>query len=423
MHKVLRNVCIVDDDKVCTHLYSRHFEKWGYIVESFNDSHLAHERLLKADFPLLVILDWMMPGLDGIEIIKSIKAKPHGKFCHFIMITSKSEPENIVEGLHAGAFDYLTKPINLPILKCKIEVIEKLLLREIELEVEGRYWNIHADQMEHLASERTKQLIHSDRMASIGVMSAGIAHEINNPTSFISGNIQTFERFWPEIERALSTTTRETAGDQSKIPFILEEVPGLISGIKNGVARISKIVKGLKTFSHQKESEKRTCQIGEILDHSLQFTTNILKKNVRVTTHIEPELPSIIADSQKIEQVLINLIVNAAHAMEKMSDAVLQISAARNHQELEIVVLDSGTGIPEEAMEKIWTPFFTTKEVGKGTGLGLHICRDIIQEHNGTITVSNNPSGGAKFTITLPLEKPDSRPSIARGAIAGEEQS
>jgi two-component system NtrC family sensor kinase len=402
MNTHIKNVCIVDDDPLTVRILHKHFSKWGYAIEEHTDPQAALARITSSTPPFLVILDWMMPELNGIEICKEVKKKENGRFCYILMLTSKSNSEDLVTALDAGAHDFLSKPVNPKVLRSKVEVAERLLQHELELEVERRYWNLHADQMEDLANERARQLTHSDRMASIGVMAAGIAHEINNPTSFISGNIQTFERFWPDLEQLLQSDLAQEEGNAEKHQFILEEVPSLIDGIKSGVHRISKIVKGLKSFVHQREPVHANCNIAELVDESIHLTNNVLKR-ISVQNEICSEVPMVRADGQKIQQVLINLMVNAAHAMEKSQKATLILTAEPKDKFVELHIQDSGPGIPEEMLDKIWMPFFTTKEVGKGTGLGLHICRDIMEEHGGTIDATNTPGGGACFTMRIPI--------------------
>ncbi|MCI5064833.1 ATP-binding protein, partial [bacterium] len=127
-----------------------------------------------------------------------------------------------------------------------------------------------------------------------------------------------------------------------------------------------------------------------------------LGKKVTVITEIPEELPCVFVDAQKIEQVLVNLMVNAGHALEKSEAPVIRLSATKQEKTISLFVQDNGSGIPDDKLDKIWMPFFTTKEVGKGTGLGLHICRDIIEAHDGQITATNSDDGGALFQVILP---------------------
>ncbi|MCH8194086.1 MAG: hypothetical protein IIA65_08715 [Planctomycetes bacterium] len=168
--------------------------------------------------------------------------------------------------------------------------------------------------MEELAEARSKQLIHAERMATVGLLSAGIAHEINNPTTFISGNVQTLRKFWADLKPALETDDLN-AIEPHKLAFILEEMSNTIDGIHSGAMRISKIVNGLQAFCRKDEGNMKPCDIVACIEQSLELCHNTLKYHVKVEKTLDPDLPEIMGDAQQLEQVLINLFTNAAHAI------------------------------------------------------------------------------------------------------------
>jgi C4-dicarboxylate-specific signal transduction histidine kinase len=281
----------------------------------------------------------------------------------------------------------------------------RILQYEHTLALKNRELERYTLHLETLAQERAKQLVHADRMATLGMMSAGIAHEINNPASFISGNIQTLERFWPELKQTMEEvlpSADETRAD--RLRFILEEMPKLVSGMRNGVSRISRIVKGLKIFAHQDAGEQKPCDINECIAQALELCNNRLKTKVAVETHYAEDMPMIVGDMQQLEQIFVNLIMNGADALEDRPEARLVITTSHDDSAIRVTVQDNGRGIPERILKDIWKPFYTTKEVGKGTGLGLPIVMGIVESHKGTITVENTEPSGARFTITLPLQ-------------------
>ncbi len=345
--------------------------------------------------PDIIILDIMMPGMSGYDVCDVLKSDSNYSGIPIIFISASEETCDKVKALELGGVDFITKPFDKTEIKARVNT--HLRIKSLENQMRE-----HMDNLELMVEDRTKQLIAQDRMAQIGVLSAGVAHEINNPTAFIRGNIQTFSRFWEDLEPVLKTYQQHQEGESHMIPFILDEIPKIIDGIEEGTSRIHKIVNGLKSFVHGGESQKAITSVDEMVQSSLDLCHNILKNNVKVDLTINNDLYSVDVDHQKIEQVLINIITNAAHAMEKKKNARLILDCHNHCDEINIVIKDNGCGIPEEMMHKIWDPFYTTKPVGKGTGLGMSISRGIIEEHGGRIDLTSEINKGTTFIIRLP---------------------
>ncbi|HEW78807.1 MAG TPA: response regulator [Phycisphaerales bacterium] len=394
-------ILIAEDDTAPRLALKRIFQKWGYVVVVAKDGNEAWQ-LLQAERPGIAVLDWMMPCINGVELCRKIREKQDTGYTYIILLTSKVENKDIVVGLDAGADDYIVKPFNTEILRSRVNVGVRVVEYEAGLAEKNAQLQRYSDEMERLAEERSKQLIHAERMATVGLLSAGIAHEINNPTTFIAGNAQTLERFWQDVKPTFQQQISIAGADREKLEFILEAMPKILNGIHNGVKRISRIVKGLKAFCHQQEETKGACNVNDSVEQSLEFCHNALKYHVTVQKNLAGDIPEIMADSQQIEQVLINLFVNAADAIEENCEGTLTIQTQHKDNTVVISVDDTGHGIPEDKLDDIWQPFFTTKVVGKGTGLGLSTVLGIIQNHDGQIKVENKSTGGALFTITLP---------------------
>ncbi|MBF0574206.1 MAG: response regulator [Desulfamplus sp.] len=402
----------------------------------------------------IVISDWMMPEMDGIELCQKIREKKDsGGYVYVIMVTSRSEEEDLMRGFEAGVDAYLQKPITIKLLNVQVKVGIRIINLEQQLNYEKQKVSRFAHEMETLANQRAEQLIHSDRMATLGVMAAGIAHEINNPATFINGNIQTFEKFWNIIKERLSAqkisdndiskegnrkTTQSKIEDQ-KLAFIIEEMPSLIDGIRSGTGRIQRILNGLKSYARQDSPEFIKYDIHRIIDDALLLCNNSLKYNITITKNFMKNIPSVRCDPQQIEQVFVNIFNNAADAMDKISkghiniitthslrndikslidkpdnfdqndnpEYINQINALDNNNQIIVIIEDSGPGLSKEALRNIWNPFFTTKPVGKGTGLGMSISHGIIKSHGGSITAENRTKGGARFIIRLPIYEVD----------------
>ncbi len=273
--------------------------------------------------------------------------------------------------------------------------------------------------------ETQEQLVQSEKMASIGQLAAGVAHEINNPVGFIKSNlssltgyIQSYQELIDKqqallnsLEASAETEDAKTSFHQIKeyweekdIDFVNEDIVTLVTESIDGTDRVAEIVKGLKVYSHASEDEMEECNINTCLENTLKMLNNELKYGCEVITDFH-ELPLCRCNGSKVTQVFTNLIVNAIQAMD--GKGVLKIQTLHkpslNPDSIVIKILDSGKGIPEENLSKLFDPFFTTKAVGEGTGLGLSISQGIIHDHNGTMEVNSKVGKGTMFTITLPV--------------------
>ncbi|GAB6096742.1 response regulator [Desulfatiferula olefinivorans] len=392
----MKRLLIADDDTTSRLMLETVLKRWGYEVVVTRDGREALMTLLKSDAPQMALLDWMMPGTDGPTVCRILKESSRMDPLYLIIITSRSRPEDMVDGLNAGADDYIAKPVDTRELMARIDAGFRSLDLQMQLKDYSR-------NMEQLAQERAAQLIHADRMASLGTLSAGIAHEINNPASFISINIQTLEQNWHLIEA--SVAGRASDDERKRAQAICREIPAMFSEIRDGISRIKGIVDNLKSFTRSDGPRYREIAVDTCIDHALKLCANRLKHRVRVHLNLPDGLPRIIADDRRLEQVFVNLFINAADAMEQAdgTGGDLVIEASADDDRLTITVRDSGPGLTPDVLERMFSPFFTTKEEGKGTGLGLSISQGIITDHGGTLTATNADAGGAVFSIRLPL--------------------
>jgi PAS domain S-box-containing protein len=238
--------------------------------------------------------------------------------------------------------------------------------------------------------ESKDMLVQSEKLAAIGRLSAGVAHEILNPVNIISMRLQLLE-------------------EEEGISAMLEET---IRVCQKQIDRIVKITKDISQFSRSSAERVEVCNLNSIVEQTLYLTAPRLNlEKITTEVHVSPDLPCIAIDKYRIEQVLLNLINNAIDAMEDRDKKVLYVSTQQIVSDEErrwarIMVSDTGKGISDGTISKIFDPFFTTKDMGKGTGLGLFICYGIIRDHQGTITARNNEQGGASFIIDLPQSLP-----------------
>jgi len=276
--------------------------------------------------------------------------------------------------------------------------------------------------------ETQSQMLQSEKMASIGQLAAGVAHEINNPVSFVSSNLKTLTDYQQNIGQIISeyrqlfhrlsdlngggadiieienlaARLQEKESDLD-IAHILEDVPNLIHESCEGLDRIKKIVLDLKNFSHPGEDVLKMADINQNIDSTLNIVWSELKYKATIIKDYG-DLPQTICYPQQINQVLMNLLVNAAQAIEKQGE--IRITTREVGANVEIIISDTGQGIAAKNISRIFDPFFTTKAVGKGTGLGLNVTYNIVKKHNGSIDVQSEPGKGATFTIRIPVSGP-----------------
>ncbi|MGM0419056.1 MAG: response regulator [Thermodesulfobacteriota bacterium] len=395
-------VLVADDEITSLEILDAVVTKSGYEAVRANNGYSALETLKSENRPRLAVLDWVMPGLDGLEVCKRIKKDYPAVY--IILITSKWDKDAISTALSEGADDFLSKPFDRLELQSRLEVGKRVVSLYSELAAANTELEKYAEEMESLAEEKASQLVHAERLSSLGLLTAGVAHEINNPTTFICTNLSDFEKFWPIADNYLRTCSKDNPDDK-KLSFIIRAMPDVIQGIRKGAQRIRTIVNGLKTFSRTDRSEKTVFDIHEKINEALMLCSNVLKYKIDVEKDFEEKQLFLEGDEQKIVQVFVNLFTNAADAMENQKKGKLWIKTEEVGDNIKIRVSDTGPGLSENQRKKIWDPFFTTKAVGKGTGLGLAISHGIITDHKGNIDACNSTSGGADFCISLPVLK------------------
>ena len=268
--------------------------------------------------------------------------------------------------------------------------------------------------------ETQQQLFQAEKMASVGQLAAGVAHEINNPVGFVSSNLNTLtdylsmfqilmtlvKKLQPdadiEAQKALITEIHQFYA-QHDFDFISEDVTPLIEESVEGLARVSEIVKGLKVFSRIDSDEKQWFDLNHCLNTTLTMVNNKLKYICKVEKQFA-DLPRVYFNVGKLTQVFTNLLINAGQAIEATGkQGIITVHTYLQGKQVIVDITDTGCGISEENLEKLFNPFFTTKPEGQGTGLGLSITYGIIQEHGGSIEVTSKEGEGSRFIITLPV--------------------
>ncbi|MGD9209656.1 MAG: response regulator [Desulfobacteraceae bacterium] len=568
---------IADDDITSLKLLQKMLEKMGNSVIITMDGVEAWAKYNELK-PRIIISDWVMPNMDGLELCRRIREKSTDNYTYIIIVTSKNKKVDLIEAFTAGADDYISKPFDPEELKVRIKNSERILGLEdrhkklqrilmrsrnkLRTVLDGLYEEIAAidrdnrilslnkaavkalggqyndligkncfelnkklsepiwsdgverlsqqvftsgsaeftlDQYEYASGhhrfkqqsilpvieedgrveqiiivsrditqeykktneikqlndklkkttvlvnaknmklekalkqleETQAQIVQSEKMASIGQLAAGVAHEINNPIGFVSSNLRTLGEYRDDLEKIINQYReflRNLAAEDFELPptyisqlnqiketeekididYIQEDIEELVKDCLDGTERIRKIVLDLKDFAHPGEDEPKDTDINNGIDSTLNVVYNELKYKAKVIKKYG-DLPLVQCYPHQINQVFMNIFVNAAQAIEKTGEITIETQSLDDG--VEIRISDTGCGILKENLTRIFDPFFTTKDVGKGTGLGMNIAYNIIQKHHGSIIVDSKLGQGTTFTIRLPLTLPISEES------------
>ncbi|GAB4175616.1 MAG: ATP-binding protein [Rhodocyclaceae bacterium] len=253
-----------------------------------------------------------------------------------------------------------------------------------------------------------QQLIHSEKMASLGRLVAGVAHELNNPIGFVLGNVHALQRYGRRIREYLDAIHAGRPAEEIarlrtslRIDRLLEDMQPLIDGTMEGAERTRDIVAGLRRFSAADRGEGEVFDLAAVLRRSVHWVVKASGSKMRVDIEAPEQLP-VCGSAGQMQQVLVNLVQNAIDSTERQLDARLAIRAETRADSVVLGFHDNGPGFRQESLDKVFDPFYTTKPVGKGTGLGLSISYGIVKRHGGSLTAANHPGGGAVMTLTLP---------------------
>jgi len=563
---------VVEDSPVYRQLLSSHLQEWGFPFTIAKDGSEAWTLLQRPDCPKLVLLDWVLPDIDGIELCRRIRLTgSRNSYSYIILLTGKDGKKDMLEGMQAGADDYLIKPFDQLELKARLLVGKRIVgLHEelvsaesnirrmnenLELEVLRRTASLdksnqdliaeiakhkeaeeaknRSDQLFRSIAENSADLIavvdktghriynnpayerllgytqeelkrtvsfeqihpddrplvtraaqqalktgvgqiveyrmqrkdgtyvtleslgsfirdsrgeieanvisardisdrrmamQNEKLSAIGQLAAGIAHEINTPVQYVSDNIAFLSDVWNQLDAAMafcltpaahaSITSDQrlsgaitSAGPPEDWDWLRREVPKAISQSLEGIRRMSKILGAMRRFSHTGGGEREQVDPNEALDATLTIAQNQIKHVADVQTDYQPNLPRLECYADEMNQVFLNLIVNATHAIHEASKkqarerGKLTIRTRQIDSDVQIEIQDNGTGIPLPVCARVFDPFFTTKQAGEGTGQGLTICHDIVvQKHHGKIWFDTELDRGTTFFVRIPIQ-------------------
>jgi two-component system NtrC family sensor kinase len=417
---------VIDDSPTYLEFLAEELGQEGFTVERATGGAEGLGRIEREAFDC-VLVDLVMPGMDGIEVCRRLTEmrRTMDNPIVVLMLTAHEGKEDMTRGLEAGADDFVGKSSDMAVLKARIRallrrkffqeenqrIIEELKNKELEA-VRARAEKEAAEARAALAEkleeanrgleeanrklkEAQAHLVQSEKMASLGQLVAGIAHEVNNPLAFVSNNVftveQTLSRIGPEAEPHLSPASLER----------LRKLRVYLKDAGQGLERVRDLVLKLRTFSRLDEGEFKTVDVHEGLDSVLLFLHHKMKNRIEVEKRYGPD-GTLSCFAGQLNQVFMNIISNAVDAIK--GEGKITVATGQEDGMFVISVKDTGRGIPEAVRGRIFEPFFTTKPVGQGTGLGLAISYGIVQAHRGGIEIHSQEGQGTEFIIKVPLD-------------------
>ncbi len=447
------SILVVDDTPDNLRLLSAMLTGQGYEVRKALNGKMALTACQML-LPDIILLDINMPGMDGYEVCQQLKADTRTSTVPIIFISALDDVLDKVKAFDVGGVDYITKPFHGAEVVLRIENQINLRLLQVKLQEK----NILLQQAFDDLKAAQVQQIQNEKMFALGQLVAGVAHEINNPVSFIYGNLQYANQYVQDLVNLIEIYQQEYPNPTSKLQKIVEDIDlkfvvndlgNLMGAMFRGADRIRSIVLALQNFSRLDEAQMKSVNIHEGIDSTLVMLEHRLKETAHrpaiTVTKEYSNLPLVTCYPGELNQVFMHLLNNAIDALELgnsawhigskiekqgedkqvnendllYQDSTTQLPTFYSHlvpeiriytlltdtNTVKITIADNGPGIDESVRSRLFDPFFTTKSVGKGTGLGLSISYQIVQKHQGNLVSDSSPGQGALFTIEIPIQQ------------------
>lgn len=427
-------ILIVDDDKFNLTIANDYIKKLDIKCEvTLCNDPMEVKRIMEDNNFDIVLLDIVMPKKDGIDVLKEIRANSEYDNIQVLMFTSLTDSNSFKKCFENGADDYVGKPINEVEFFARFKAAVKtrsnaLMLKEMFERIKKQ--NNDLKELNQTLKDTQFHVVQKEKLAAIGELAAGVAHEINTPLGYIGSNLETLSNFVLKIQNMIGeyksfmnnidlnekniqeSTINKNISDikeienKLKINFVMSELGEIIKDSRDGVDRVSKIVQSLQNFAKTGfEDEVAINNLNMIIDEAILLLNSDLKNVARIEKRYG-EIPQILCNRSQIGQVILSLITNSLQSIisQNRLDGVISIETFEDKNMLCCSICDNGPGIEESIINKIFNPFFTTKEVGSGTGIGLSISHDIIvKKYNGEFNVESVPNEKTIFTFKLPI--------------------
>jgi signal transduction histidine kinase len=420
-------ILVVDDNPTNLAVISQALRTEGWQIRIAVDGEDALSKVAHNP-PELILLDVQMPGIDGFEVCKRLKADEATSDIPIIFMTALSDTDSKVKGLGLGAVDYITKPFEQQeaIARVRVHLQLRHLTQTLEEQVRDRTQAL-SQALEELQHSHL-QVIQNEKMSALGNLVAGVAHEINNPIGCVVGNVSAVEATIKDLFGVIDLYGKHFPNPGAEIEneleaidleYLREDLSQLVKAMRDGSDRIVSISRSLSIFSRADTDRKQVFNIHEGIDSTILILRHRLKANeyrpeIQVLMDYG-DLPMVECFPGQLNQVFMNILANAIDAIDESNQGrgsaeleanpnCIKVQTALSGDQVQIAIFDNGTGMSEEVRSRIFDHLYTTKTVGKGTGLGLAIAQQIIEEkHGGTIEVNSKLGKGATFIIKIPV--------------------
>lgn len=421
------SVVICDDSITSVTILSKLLQNEGIAnVKAFTDPRQVVPYLMANSNAVdLLILDIEMPHINGMQIMAAIdEAYGNKRAFSILVITGLQNRDVRRRALTAGANDFIDKPFDQMEVVLRVQNLlrvqralkaQTLLARELEIKVKQRTQELAAmnEALEEKVALRTLELLRAEKMASVGRLAAGIAHEINNPLGFVQSNLACLKDYAADLFKliddlsvvGLSPAEIASKLKQVEVDYVKDDLFGLINESRDGLRRVATIVQKLKDFSHVDREVVQELDVNIGIENSLQMAwSEIEQRDIEVVREFG-NIPWVHCIPAQINVVFFNIILNAVQAMEPKGR--LEIKTQSDEKWVHIVISDTGRGISDDVIQNIFDPFYTTRQIGNGMGLGLPEAYNIVSRHGGTIDVKSVVGKGSTFNIRLPIANQD----------------
>jgi len=399
---------VAEDSSTLRQMLAMQLRSWDFEVIEARDGEDAWQEYV-ADPVSLVLTDWIMPQVDGLELIRRIRGAETTHHVYIVLLTAKSDKADLVHAMEVGADDFLVKPCDDDELRVRLNQGMRILDLQRTL----------AERNQSLV-EAQAALVQTEKLAGMGQLAAGMAHEINNPAAIVGNNLSVLQRDWEGITEILRCflTGREALpqGLQDRVnqlieyydlEWLLEDIPSTLQSSRKALTRVCEVVESLRDFARLDAA-----QYGDVrLDEAIRATVAMLQhrldtQGLTIACDLPPGV-SVLGHQAKINQLLHNVLENAIVASE--SGGRIEVQLRGDAGAVDIEIRDEGEGIDEETLPRVFEPFFTTRPVGKGSGLGLPFCYGVMQDHGGSIELDSEKGKGTVVRLHFPRVVPHNK--------------
>ncbi len=391
-------ILVVDDDPFILQEIALHLMAADYRVESAESAAQALEKM-DSFHPEIVLTDWIMEGMDGLELCQALRQRKNGRLLYLIVLTAHDAEESLLKAFAAGADDYIPKPVSPRVLLARVQAGARLVRLQLEVEQARR---------EQAERERMAQQIQrAHKMQAIGTLTGGIAHNFNNYLAAILGYAELAKEMFPGVGEG--------------------QLDDFLDNIHQAGSEARDLVVSLRSFSNGGSGSRKAPLQGVMLDEIVRMLQPVMSASILLKTDFDKDIPLVLVSQDQLYQMLMSLCINAREAMEGAGEIRLRLRQVRDvrascascHEWLsddyvELSICDSGRGIDDDTLQRVFDPFFSSKDAGQGTGLGLSVVHGLVHGCGGHVRVDSEVGKGSCFRLLFPVD-----PQAAQAAEAG----